>query len=351
MPLVSIILPIYNAEEYLDICLRSLINQTYKNFEVLCIDDGSFDSSLKILNDYSAKDSRIKVFSQKNSGPAAARNLGIKNTAGKYLMFCDSDDWYEPNMVEEMVNAIEKYDTDIVMCDCNIHRNGEIINDNSIRYHKLKLIGDCEISTDNIAYINRVLWNKIFRKDIIENNKLSYPIKYEYDDCVFICMYLSVVKKYFGLDKTLYNYRLGNPNSIMGKLRSGKNINHEYDFCFAFQHLIDFYIKSKFVDENIKQYFINFIYRCIKYFYSLLTPEKKSNAYIIIIDFVKKNVSFLKNDNFISVLNCKSCKELNYVFNLPIDYTLSQKFFSVFKIKNRIIIHFLGLKLTVKYKD
>ena len=117
---ISIILPVYNCEKFLSRCLEALLIQTYSNIEVLCINDGSTDKSLQILEQYAQKDSRIKVFSQENSGPAKARNLGLAKARGDYLMFCDSDDWYEPQMCECMLKTIELENVDLVICKANV---------------------------------------------------------------------------------------------------------------------------------------------------------------------------------------------------------------------------------------
>ena len=113
-------MPVYNAERFLPDTIASLLVQTHKNIEILCINDGSVDRSMEILNHFSQQDSRIRVFNQKNSGPAAARNLGLANATGEYLMFCDADDTYEPEMCEVMLRALIENDVDFAMCDANV---------------------------------------------------------------------------------------------------------------------------------------------------------------------------------------------------------------------------------------
>ena len=122
MPIISIIVPVYNSEKYIEKTLYSLTNQTLQDIEIICINDGSSDHSLKILQQHSVKDPRIKVFSQTNLGQASARNLGLKKATGKYLMFCDSDDWYERNMCERLYNIIEQNSIDIVQCRSFLER-------------------------------------------------------------------------------------------------------------------------------------------------------------------------------------------------------------------------------------
>ena len=114
--LVTIVVPVYNVEKYLRKCLNSIVNQTYENIEIICVDDGSPDNSINILNEFAQSDKRVKIIRQENQGLSGARNTGINNAIGKYIMFIDSDDWIELNMVELMVNKIENENLDLVVC-------------------------------------------------------------------------------------------------------------------------------------------------------------------------------------------------------------------------------------------
>ena len=205
---ISVIIPVYNAEATLERCLNALISQTFKDFEVICIDDGSKDKSFEILKNFAQKDSRIKVFSQENSGPAKTRYNAIEKSTGEYIMFCDADDWYEKEMIEQMYTAITDKDVDIVMCDCNVIdlAKGKIQSKVSKRYALLSKIGYSNIEEDFFEFINAVLWNKIFKRELLDINNIKYPQKYEHDDLVFVQKYCICAKSYFGLDKKLYNY-------------------------------------------------------------------------------------------------------------------------------------------------
>ena len=162
-PLISIILPVYNAEKYIERALKSLINQSYKNIEILCIDDGSKDNSYNIIKEF--KDERIKLFRQENSGPAKARNVGLSNSKGEYIMFCDADDWYEPNMCELMLETLINQNVDFVICGCNIvdTYNTSIRSKEEFNYFKLKFNGYCNIGIYEFLMLNSMLWNKIFK--------------------------------------------------------------------------------------------------------------------------------------------------------------------------------------------
>ena len=115
--LISVIVPVYNVEKYLPQCLNSIINQTYKNIEVVLVDDGSTDDSGNICEEYKKNDERIIVVHQKNSGLSAARNVGIEISTGEYITFIDSDDYISPDYIENLYSALEQYSADIAICD------------------------------------------------------------------------------------------------------------------------------------------------------------------------------------------------------------------------------------------
>ena len=118
--LISILMPVYNSEKYLRKCLEALKNQTYQNIEIICVNDGSTDSSYDILLEYQNIDNRFKLFTQENSGPATSRNHCLSKAQGKYIMFCDSDDKYEPNMCQKMIETMKKENVNLVMCCANL---------------------------------------------------------------------------------------------------------------------------------------------------------------------------------------------------------------------------------------
>ena len=111
---VSVIIPVYNAQQYLKQCLDSICQQTLHEIEIICIDDGSTDDSLRILQEYTKKESRLQILTQKNQGAGAARNCGLRAAKGLYLSFLDADDFFEPNMLEEALNEIETYKADFI---------------------------------------------------------------------------------------------------------------------------------------------------------------------------------------------------------------------------------------------
>lgn len=254
---ISIILPVYNAEKYLEKCLDSLKSQTFTDVEILCIDDGSKDKSLEILKSFSRKDKRFKVLSQPNSGPAAARNLGLKNASGTYLMFCDSDDWYQPDMCEKMLHALVKHSVDIVVCSCDIVDEDEHMRpQGEVGYYLLNYSGYQKITDEVVTLTNIMLWNKIFKMELIRQYQIDFPAGYEYDDNCFYWQYMSVAKSAYFLDEKLYNY-LRRGDSIMGKVYSKKN-KSQYDELYSLEYWYQFLcrhnLENKCRDLFIEQY-------------------------------------------------------------------------------------------------
>ncbi len=281
MSKISIIIPVYNVGKFLDKTLNSLINQTYKNIEIICVNDGSTDNSLEILQKFTEKDKRIKVLTQPNSGPATARNNGLENMTGKYVMFCDADDWFEPTMAEEMINAIEENNADFVVCDTNVVDEFEGIdrcdsrNGYKISYEGLKKFN----SFQEIQNVSFTLWNKIFKKSIIDKHNISFPDgNYYYEDTAFTFQYLLASNHAFFINKKLYNYfrrdegslmqhysavlknpfgRAGLLHFIYGKLKENKVIEQKWDsFAFFYKKQFEFGHKVSAI-ETKKQLVLN----------------------------------------------------------------------------------------------
>ena len=171
--LVSIIIPAYNVARYLGDCLKSVLKQTYTNLEIIVVDDGSTDNSLEICRSYATKDKRIKVIHQENAGVSAARNVGLRIMTGKYVLFVDSDDRIEQNMVEILVKALEENDkNDAAFCGYKEldDETGEIIKE--VASSNLKQVNRDEGVAEIFGEYSTMLWNKMFRCSIIDKSDL-----------------------------------------------------------------------------------------------------------------------------------------------------------------------------------
>lgn len=207
---LSIIIPVYNSEKYLDKCLTSIINQNYKNIEIILINDGSKDNSKKIINKYLKNNKKvIKYIEQENSGQAHARNRGLEIATGELITFVDSDDYVLPEIYEEMIKTLTKTNADIVMCDFYLEKN----NKRTI-YHATKF--------DNLFSSSVSLWNKIFKKEILQNERFLEGIWYEdYNFFITICLKNPT---YALCEKPLYVY-VTHDNSTMNNNNSLKNLD------------------------------------------------------------------------------------------------------------------------------
>lgn len=224
----SVIIPVYNVEQYLPKCLDSLINQTLKDIEIICINDESPDNCDKILEEYAKKDSRIVVLNEKNSGQGSARNRGLEIARGKYIQFLDSDDFYEPTCCEEMYNLMEKHqDINVACFDTNIIYDAyEDKKDGDSNYFRMHFEGKTKVKpfmAHQLVDVN--CWNKIFKRSFIDTNNLRFPEKLHYEDVGFFWFWITRTDYIYFYHKKLTNY-LRRRGSFMGEIyeKSSKSI-------------------------------------------------------------------------------------------------------------------------------
>lgn len=221
-PAVSVIVPVYNSELYLRRCLDSLVNQSLKRIEIICVDDGSVDGSLNILNEYAKRDSRIIVLSQKNKGPSATRNAGMKIATGKYIGFIDSDDWVDLNFFEELYSAAEKYSADIACA------SAERMYQWGIRYQILFVGKEQVLTSANEKFLATLVplfsyvWNKIYRRDVLQKLNLQFQEEVrEWEDIDFSINALYYMPKLVTVPSICYYY-WENPGSITKNIPQSK---------------------------------------------------------------------------------------------------------------------------------
>lgn len=214
-PKISVIVPVYNAMPYLKDTLFTLRAQTYKNFEVLMVDDGSQDESPALCDKYAREDSRFRVFHRPNSGVSVSRNFGLEQATGEYIVFCDSDDIYEKNSLELMLDVYRQYSPDLVMCGyCRYYdKPGKPRQDYSLSKYSISIMKSAaELATlffrpeTNLFGIS--IWAKMYRADIIRQYHVRFPedVNYE-EDCCFNLLYMRHVVTTGVLKDVLYRYR------------------------------------------------------------------------------------------------------------------------------------------------
>jgi len=221
MPKVSVIVPVFNTAQYLEECLTSILNQSLADIEIICIDDGSKDGSLGILRRFSESDNRIKVLTQENSGAGVARNLGMKHATGTYLSFLDSDDVFEPSMLERLYNLAEERDLDIAVCRCDKFDSmtGKTRPaDNSIKAALLPPHGPFaanEIKKDFFEAFIWWPWDKLFRRSFVEDNSLEYMALRTTNDLYYVACNMLLATRIDYVDDVLERMEEGAVLSIL----------------------------------------------------------------------------------------------------------------------------------------
>jgi glycosyltransferase involved in cell wall biosynthesis len=208
VPKVSIVVPIYEVEKYLKECVDSILSQTLKDIEVILVDDGSKDRCPEIVDEYAVKDSRVVAIHRENKGPSAARNAGMAHARAPYIMFCDGDDFYEPNMCEVMYNTIEDHQVDIAVCGIKVFYEVDGFDQNADEsYYAIKYEGEKNILDLPVGSCDVSPCNKIYRLSVIRDHDLKYPEGLKFEDFYFFHALALYIKSVFFIKDKLYNYR------------------------------------------------------------------------------------------------------------------------------------------------
>ena len=204
-PLISVIVPVYKSEQYLEMCIDSIVNQTYKNLEIILVDDGSPDNCGQLCDEYATTDLRIRVIHKENGGVSHARNVGLEFANGEYISFVDSDDWIEPNMLELLWESLKLNNADMSCCGrydvynnkrirglCPIHK--EVISSEAMLV-KILRSQECDVAC----------WDKLFHRSLLKN--ITFPVGEIHEEAAIIHKIVSRAKKISLLNIPLYNYR------------------------------------------------------------------------------------------------------------------------------------------------
>ena len=331
---VSIIVPVYNVEKYLRRCMESLINQTYKNIEIIVINDGSSDNSLNILKEYEVADNRIKLINKNNEGLSQTRNVGIEVASGKYITFVDSDDWIANDMIDRMYKLAESEKLDLVISSyIREYKNKSIPKIfNNIEYMKIyneddvykelyrKLVGPIGSEIESPENLDSLViaCGKLYKASLIkEKVKFIDTLIIGTEDCLFNIHVFSQVKKALFINEPLYHYWKGNENSLTTGYR--KDLKGKWKRMYLY---IENYLKEN-DDEEI-------------FFEALNNRICLSTMGLAINECSKKNnISELKKiRNIYSILNEEYIRNAFENFNLsklPIHWRIFY-FFNKFRI-------------------
>ncbi|WP_310377818.1 glycosyltransferase [Flavobacterium sp.] len=289
-PKISIIIPVYNAAVYLEECIDSIINQTFKDCEFIFINDGSTDESLAILEKFSAIDTRIVLLNQENKGVSVARNNGLALAKGNYIGFVDADDWVEKDMFQTLFDSIENAKSDLVLTNIKRNFNGnEFITKYDFPTGKVL---DLEYIQDEILpYLIKKddlysLWNKLYWTKIIKDNGIEFPVENILsEDNIFNMFYFNKIKSIIYIDYSGYNYREveGSATRNIRKNDYFQNVLSIYNFDYRF------YMDLKQTDQEILK----------------LKSEKLINSVVSLIHLyfsTSKQLNFVKRYSYIKVM-------------------------------------------------
>ena len=254
-------MPIYNAEIYLEESVNSILNQNFEDFELICIDDGSTDNSLAILNEISKKDSRLRVISQKNLGAGAARNKGIKESLGEYICFIDSDDYVIPEYLEIAYDNITSNNSDIVFYKIgNIKNNKKVDLKPYFAFEKIFEDVDFNNYTFNCYQIREYVfnfyfapWTKLYRKELLNRyDDFHFVENLPYEDILFHVKTMLRAEKISFVPERLYYYRIDNENSATFDSSTHKEIYKIIDLVEKFLKENNYYEEFKYEYEFFK---------------------------------------------------------------------------------------------------
>ena len=216
MPTISVIVPVYKVEAYLDRCVQSILDQTHTDYELILVDDGSPDNCGAMCDAWAEKDSRIRVIHKENGGLSDARNVGIDLAGGEYLSFVDSDDYIHPQMLEVLLRYLRQQDADMICCDCmRTEQNQEEYPDNVTPLRIYTTSGNEIIQNFTDKYWDFQVvtaWNKLYKRELF--HQLRYPAGYNCEDTIIAFPLLAQVNKAVFIDSVLYYY-YQSPTSIM----------------------------------------------------------------------------------------------------------------------------------------
>lgn len=277
--LISIIIPVYKVEKYLEKCIQSVINQTYENLQIILVDDGSPDNCGKICDEYAKKDHRIEVIHKSNGGLSDARNKGLEIAKGEYIGFVDSDDYIESDMYEVLYNLLKQYNVDVSICNFYTVSQGKIAiknADNGIKeYNRIEILK--EILLDN--NIQSYAWNKLYKKELF--NEIKYPVGKKYEDIGTTFYLLEKCNKVVVTGKPEYYY-INRQDSIVNNVTESTITDY-------IELIIQRY---DYIEENIKElssYNKDYLKRILK------TAEKDIKSLNEVGDYTKKKYEELYN--------------------------------------------------------
>lgn len=311
MPKISIIIPVYNAEKYLEMTLNSVRTQTFTDYEVICMNDGSTDKSLQILEKFAKQDNRFKIYSQSNAGGSVARNNALKKATGKYIAFLDNDDVYHPNYLERLYENIEKYGADVSCCSY-IRFEG----DGNYKFNERENTEKHLFVSEN-PFIDKfrrkkkvetLMWTKLYKKELLEDIKFSEKLP-AINDILFNIEVLLKAKKLVQIKEKLIAYRIIPTSQTMKKLTLNR-LEEYRNLAIELKQLSKRYEKYNNIIEKITA----------NYIYGMYVTEVKDKYKIAdepeLYKKIAQNIAALKEQKIFNPQKLKLSRQIQLFFFL-----------------------------------
>lgn len=305
---VTVIIPVYNVEKYIDKCLTSLVKQTLKEIEIIVVNDGSPDNSQKIIDKFVKKyPDKVKSYIKENGGQGSARNFGLEKATGEYIGYVDSDDFIETDMYEKLYNKAKENNYDIVFCgNYDVYEDSEVKKEESIKFKH---------STDieNAIFDKIAVWNKIYKRNILVDNKIQFRSKVWYEDLDFTLKSIISSKKIGYVNEPLYDYLIRE-----GSTMNNSNIERNLEILLAFDNIVK--------DKKSKEYF------------DIIEFLAVDNIYIsTIVRIIRANANKKRKLEII--------KKLIYYMNINFPNFKKNKYISSLSRNRMIIYKLINLKM------
>lgn len=314
---VSVIIPVYNVEKYIEKCLDSLVNQTLKEIEIIVVNDGSPDNSQEIIDKFQKKyPKKIKSFIKENGGQGSARNFGLKHATGEYIGYVDSDDYVEKTMFEKLYKTAKSKKADIAVCGTYIDKNPGI----DVELERM-LVKDLK---ENAFFGKMAVWNKIYKKELLIENNMEFRSKLWYEDFDFSFKAIAFAKKVAYINEPLYYYLI-RPGSTM----NNSNIRRNLEILQAFdkiKEVKDYRDVQEFL--AIDHIYISTIVRVIR-----ADCSKKDKKEVInkILEYINENFPNFKSNKYLYLLD-RNRKIIYNLINLKL-YGIINLLFKIKEIK------------------
>ena len=293
MAKVSVVVPVYNVENYLRECMDSIINQTFSDIEIICINDGSTDNSLEILKDYIKKDKRIKIVSKNNDGLGKARNTGLEYVTTKLVCFIDSDDYFTNDAIEKLYGAYERTNAEIIVAKAQLFK--DITNEKigirgfNVKYKPQKNVFNRNDCGDYLyQLISQMTHAKLFSVDFIKKYNLQFHKCRMHEDLTFVYTVCALTNSIYLLDEIVYMYRAFRKGSLVSINRGKSDSWKEFHLAFS---LLKNNLKENNIYKTIKKTYINSLILTILGHLKNINLANKFQ----LIKYVRKNYKYLKS--------------------------------------------------------